>query len=131
MCPRTIAGWTMLAFGLLTVVTGVCGIVAPGLIEGLLGVAGTGQRHVFILPTSVAATAMGVYYTLAACHDLRPFFGWTVPMRVVNGVVFAGMALWGGFPTSFVLLAAWELSGAACTGAALLIDRRSATGRTS
>ncbi len=120
----SLAGWTILVFGLLTVATGICGIVAPGLILRLLGLVEAGQHHYFVLPTSVAASSMGVYYVLAAASRMERFFVWTVPTRVFNAIVFAAFALFGQFPRAFILIGAWELSGAAATAVALFLDRR-------
>jgi hypothetical protein len=120
----SLAGWTMFVFGLLTIATGICGIAAPGLILRLLGLMEAGQQHYFVLPTSVAACSMGVYYVLAAASRWERFFAWTVPMRVFNATVFATFALCGQFPHTFILIGAWELSGAAATAIALFLDRR-------
>jgi hypothetical protein len=61
--------------------------------------------------TSLAAMAMGIYYTLAAYQENRMFFIATVPMRCLTAVVFWRQA--------WVAYAVWEGGGAALTAVAL------------
>ena len=60
-----------------------------------------------IYGNGLAATAMGLYYLLAAWQENRLFFLATVPMRVVSGVVFWRVGLRG--------VGVWEGGGAVLT----------------
>lgn len=64
---------------------------------------------------SLAAIAMGIYYTLAAYQENRLFFLLTVPMRMLTSIVFWNQA--GGWKMASV----WEGGGAALTAFALYI----------
>ncbi|KAK3361275.1 hypothetical protein B0T24DRAFT_642878 [Lasiosphaeria ovina] len=60
---------------------------------------------------SLAAIAMGIYYTLGAYQNNRAFFLATVPMRLLTTAVF-----WG---QNWRAAALWEGIGALLTGLAL------------
>ncbi|MCJ1271157.1 hypothetical protein MMC22_011056 [Lobaria immixta] len=62
----------------------------------------------------LAATAMGVYYTLAAYQENKVFFIATVPVRLLSTAVFWAQ---GG---QWRATAVWEGTGASLTGTALL-----------
>jgi Flp pilus assembly protein protease CpaA len=74
--------------------------------------------------SSMASFNMGVYYVLAALNDLKPFYRWTVPFRVVTFTVFTTAALTGIAPKPFIGVGVWELAGAIATGIALAKDAR-------
>jgi hypothetical protein len=64
---------------------------------------------------SLAAIAMGIYYSLAAYQENRSFFKLTVPMRLLTATVFWGQGgMWKG-------AGLWEGVGAGLTGLALLL----------
>ncbi|KAK4209796.1 hypothetical protein QBC37DRAFT_429775 [Rhypophila decipiens] len=68
---------------------------------------------------SLAAIAMGIYYSLAAYQDNRPFFVLTVPMRLLTATVFWAQG------DAWRLPAVWEGGGALFTLGALIWDRSS------
>jgi hypothetical protein len=78
---------------------------------------------VFMIAASMASFNMGVYYILAAFTDLKQFFLWTVPFRIVTFTVFTITALTGLAPMRFILVGAWEGLGAVITGLALYFER--------
>ena len=71
----------------------------------------------------MASFNMGIYYILAAFNDLKQFFLWTVPFRLVTFTVFTITALTHLAPTRFILVGAWEGLGAVATGLALYFER--------
>ncbi|KAM7192188.1 hypothetical protein V8F33_008462, partial [Rhypophila sp. PSN 637] len=68
---------------------------------------------------SLAALAMGIYYSLAAYQENRSFFVLTVPMRLLTATVFWGQG------DAWRLPAVWEGGGALFTLGALVWDRSS------
>jgi hypothetical protein len=64
---------------------------------------------------SLAAIAMGIYYTLAAYQENRAFFYLTVPMRVLTSTVFWTQ---GG---QWKMAGLWEGGGAVLTAVALMV----------
>jgi hypothetical protein len=68
-----------------------------------------------MLGNSLAAIAMGIYYTLAAYQENRTFFYLTVPMRLLTSLVFWRQ---GG---EWKIAGAWEGGGALITAGALMV----------
>ncbi|KAF7365097.1 putative mfs multidrug protein [Mycena venus] len=71
---------------------------------------------------SLAAIAMGIYYTLAAYQENQKFFIATVPMRCLTALVFWRQA--------WTAPAVWEGGGAILTAVALGLGRILATRKT-
>ena len=67
----------------------------------------------------MASFNMGVYYVFAALNDVKIFYRWTVPFRVVTFVVFTTVVIAGIAPMKFLGVGIWELVGAISTGIAL------------
>lgn len=124
---RDAAGWTMFIFGVLALLLGLTGLFRPEILLSLLGfeVIERAQRAagdytiVFMIASSMASFNMGVYYVLAALNDVKSFYRWTVPFRVVTFTVFTTVVLTGIAPKPFLGVGAWELAGAIATGIAL------------
>lgn len=122
----------MVVFGASAALLGAGGLGWPELTLTLLDfpVLERGQRVsgdftlTFLTASSMAAVNMGVYYVLAALADLRAFFRWTVPFRVLTFTVFCLAVLRGFAPPGFIGVAAWELLGALATGRALAREAR-------
>ncbi|KAF2235668.1 hypothetical protein EV356DRAFT_531819 [Viridothelium virens] len=112
------AAITIYAFGITAFLAGINNLLFP-----------TSALANFDLPSTclppnqgngLAATAMGMYYVLAAWQENRAFFTLTVPMRSVSATVF--WSLGGAWRAAGL----WEGAGAAITGLALTLDRRRA-----
>ena len=118
-----IAALTMMIFGVLIVGMGMTGLMAPQFLLAILGLSETGMSshttQLFVMVSSQASLAMGLYYILAAINETRTFFQWSVPLRIVNFMVFSSMVLFGIAPPKWLMVAGLELIGALATGIAL------------
>lgn len=129
---RDAAGWTMFIFGILALLLGLAGLIRPEILLSLLGfdVIERAQRSagdytiVFMIASSMASFNIGVYYILAALNDVKIFYRWTVPFRIVTFVVFTSVVILGIAPGRFLGVAIWELVGALSTGIALYKESR-------
>ena len=75
--------------------------------------------EVFVMTSAMASTNMGIYYMLAAIFNVRRFFFWTVPFRMVTFSIFSTAVFKKKAPARFLMVAIWELVGALLTGWAL------------
>jgi len=124
---RDAAGWTIFIFGILALILGLVGLIRPEILLSILGfeVVDRAQRAasdytiVFMTASSMASFNMGVYYIFAALNDVKIFYRWTVPFRVVTFVVFTTVVIAGIAPMKFLGVGIWELVGAISTGIAL------------
>lgn len=115
-----IAALTMLVFGMVIVGSGLTGLFAPQLLLTVLGITDSGSStRLFLMATSQASLAMGLYYILASVNETRIFFQWSVPLRIINFLVFAVMIPLGVAPRQWLLVAGLELAGASATAIAL------------
>lgn len=115
-----VAALTMLIFGMVIVGSGLTGLLAPHILLTVLGISDTGSAtHLFIMATSQASLAMGLYYILAAVNETRIFFQWSVPLRIINFIVFVLMIPLGIAPTQWLMVAGLEVVGALATAIAL------------
>ena len=115
-----IAALTMLVFGMVIVGSGLTGLLVPQLLLTVLGITETGSAtRLFLMATSQASLAMGLYYILASVNGTYVFFQWSVPLRIINFMVFAAMIPLGIAPPQWLLVAGLELAGALATAIAL------------
>ncbi|MBI5965057.1 MAG: hypothetical protein HY863_16375 [Chloroflexi bacterium] len=129
---RDASGWTMFVFGGLALLLGLVGLIRPEILLSILGfeVIDRAQRAagdysiVFMMASSMASFNMGAYYILAALNDVKSFYRWTVPFRVVTFTVFTAIVIERIAPAGFLGVGAWELIGAISTGTALYIEDR-------
>ena len=129
---RDASGWTMLIFGVLAFLLGLVGLIRPEILLSILGfeVVDRAQRAasdytiVFMMASSMASFNMGIYYILAAINDVKTFYRWTVPFRVVTFIVFTTIVIERIAPINFLGVGVWELLGAISTGVALYIEDR-------
>lgn len=127
---RDASGWTMFTFGVLAFILGLVGLIRPEFLLSLLGfeTISRAQRAagdytiVFITASSMASFNIGIYYILAALNDIKIFYRWTVPFRVVTFLVFTALTLTGIAPKGFIGVGIWELIGALSTGIALYFE---------
>jgi hypothetical protein len=129
---RDASGWTMFIFGVLAFLLGLTGLIRPEVLLSLLGfdVVERAQRSagdytiVFMIASSMASFNIGIYYVLAALNDVKIFYRWTVPFRMVTFVVFTSVVMLGIAPNRFLGVGIWELVGALATGIALYKESR-------
>ncbi len=130
--PVDLAGWTFFIFGILALLLGAIGLIKPEITLTLLGFdvaersarAANDYTIVFMLASSMASFNMGVYYIFAALNNVRIFYGWTVPFRILTFTVFTLAVIFGLAPTRFIGVGIWELLGALATGLALKADKK-------
>lgn len=124
---RDAAGWTIFIFGVLALLLGLVGLIRPEILLSLLGFepvdralrASSDYTIVFMTASSMASFNMGVYYVLASLNDVKAFYRWTVPFRMVTFTVFTITVITGIAPVPFFGVGLWELLGAIATGIAL------------
>lgn len=118
-----ISALTMLVFGVLITAMGMTGLMMPQVLLSILGLSEAGissqATQLYVMATSQASIAMGLYYILSATNNNRIFFQWSVPLRIVNFMVFTSMVPLGIAPTAWLMVAALELAGALATGIAM------------
>ena len=115
-----VAALTMLVFGMVIGGSGLAGLLAPNVLLTVLGITDTGSAtQLFLMATSQASLAMGLYYILASVNETRIFFQWSVPLRIINFMVFTSMVPMGIAPTKWLMVAGLELIGTLATGIAL------------
>lgn len=127
---RDASGWTMFVFGVIALLLGLIGLIRPELLLSILGFpildrtvrAAGDYTIVFMIASSMASFNMGVYYILAALNDMKKFYLWTVPFRVVTFTVFTIVAVTGVAPMRFITVGLWEGIGALATGVAIYLD---------
>ncbi len=129
---RDASGWTMFVFGVLALLLGLTGLIRPEILLSILGfeVVDRAQRVagdytiVFMTASSMASFNMGIYYILAVYNDVKSFYRWTVPFRIVTFIVFTAIVIEGIAPVKFLGVGVWELVGSIATGIALYIEDR-------
>ena len=124
---------TMFIFGFLAFFIGVLGLKDPKTLLKQMGFTAVSPQeradhdytHVFVMTSSMASTNLGIYYMLASLLNVRQFFTWTVPFRVVTFTVFTTAVLKKQAPLKFITVPLWELTGALLTGWALWAEKKS------
>ena len=115
-----VAALTMLVFGMVIVGSGLTGLLTPHILLTMLGITDIGHAtQLFIMATSQASLAMGLYYILASVNETRIFFQWSVPLRIINFMVFTSMVAVGVAPRQWLMVAGLEVVGALATAIAL------------
>ena len=117
----------MFIFGALAFLLGLIGLICPEILLSVLGFESVERAQravddytiVFIIASSMASFNMGIYYVLAALNDVKIFYRWTVPFRVITFATFTVIVMAGIAPKPFLGVGTWELAGALATGIAL------------
>jgi hypothetical protein len=129
---RDASGWTMFVFGIMAFLLGALGIIHPELQLSILGFevaeraarASSDYTLTFMTAASMASVNVGIYYVLAALNDVKIFYRWTVPFRVLTFIVFTTIVILGIAPLQFIGVPIWELTGAIATGIALAREKQ-------
>ncbi|KAI0124189.1 hypothetical protein BJ170DRAFT_686556 [Xylariales sp. AK1849] len=115
----TLAAITIYFFGLTAFLAGVSGLLNPWSTAAQLDF--PENCTPVANGNSLAAVAMGIYYSLAAYQENKTFFILTVPMRLLTTAVF-----WN---QGWTAPAVWEGMGALLTAGALVMGSRRPSGR--
>lgn len=129
---RDASGWTIFIFGILAFLLGIIGIIRPEVLLTILGFevieraarASADYTMTFMTASSMASLNVGVYYMLAALNDVKIFYRWTVPFRILTFIVFTTIVILGIAPLKFIGVPIWELTGALATGIALAREKQ-------
>lgn len=129
---RDASGWTIFIFGALAFLLGLIGLLRPEILLGILGFEiveraarpASDYTIVFMTASSMASFNVGIYYVLAALNDVKIFYRWTVPFRVVTFFVFTALVITGAAPINFLGVGIWELLGSIATGIALAKEKQ-------
>lgn len=129
---RDASGWTIFIFGILAFLLGLVGLIRPEITLSILGFevvdrtarASSDYTIVFLTASSMASFNIGIYYMLAALNDVKIFYRWTVPFRIVTFLVFTMVVILGYAPINFLGVGIWELTGSIATGLALARDKK-------
>ena len=129
---RDASGWTMFIFGVMAFLLGALGIIRPETQLAILGFevidraarASSDYTLTFMTAASMASVNIGIYYVLAALNDVKIFYRWTVPFRILTVIVFTTIVILGIAPLKFIGVPIWELTGAVATGIALAREKQ-------
>lgn len=129
---RDASGWTMFIFGVMAFLLGALGIISPETQLAMLGFeiidraarASSDYTLTFMTAASMASVNIGIYYVLAALNDVKIFYRWTVPFRILTVIVFTTIVILGIAPLKFIGVPIWELTGAVATGIALAREKQ-------
>lgn len=132
---RNASSLTILVFGVLAFLFGLVGLISPETVLSAtnMEVLQAGERTTgdytltFITAASMASVNMGVYYVLASLNNLKIFYRWTVPFRVLTFTVFTLAVINGIAPAGFLGVGIWELVGALATSLALYYEAKRST----
>lgn len=111
---------SMFVFSIYLFVLGTVLVVVPNTLLSLFGFAETGE--VWIRVVGMLVFFLGFYYNMAARHDLRSFFLWTVYGRCGALVFFIAFVVLGLAPAMLILFGAIDTSAALWTAFALRAD---------
>ncbi len=130
---NTASRWTILLFGLISIVFGLFGLISPEIVLKLmyLTVIDRSTRHdgdytvTFFSCLSTASFIIGIYYLLAAWHQWRAFYKYTIFLRLLTFLVLILSANNNDDLSPWLTCAAlWQLFEAIIGGVAWLYDGR-------
>lgn len=111
----SVPAFSIALFGFTSLIAGISTLISPS--KFIVNFSLPAGALPTVYGNGLAATAMGLYYLLAAYQENRAFFIATVPMRLLTTMVFANL---GG---PWKLPAVWEGIGALTTLAAIFWER--------
>jgi hypothetical protein len=111
------SAFTIKAFGIYVVATGIGLTLAPNLMLGPLGV--PEAREVWLRMVGALAIVVGYYYLAAAAGNARAFFVATVKGRFLFFALGIGLILFANGPWQIVLFGLVDVAGAIWTHLAL------------
>ena len=120
------AAFTVKAFGIYVVATGIGLTLAPNLVLGPLGI--PESREVWLRLLGVLATVVGYYYIACASSNVRPFFVATVKGRLLFCALGIGLILFANAPWQILLFGLVDVVGAVWTHLALKAEQAAGAG---
>ena len=120
------AARSVLVFGLYLLVVGALLMLVPDAVLKVLGLRQTHEPWIRILGT--VTCYLGIYYLVAARHEMTAFFRASIGVRLSLIVVLLALVLWAGAKPVLLVFGGIEAAGALWTRAAL-VGRRSARPR--
>ena len=117
------SAFTIKAFGVYILLTGLGLLLTPSLILGLFGFAPTTEIWIRVL--GALAIVLGYYYWACGAAGATAFFRATVPGRIAFCALCVGLVAAAGAPLPLLLFGVVDLAGAGWTHLAL---RREAGG---
>jgi hypothetical membrane protein len=108
---------TLFVFACYLVLLGLVLLIAPNSLLGAFRIEPTSE--VWIRVVGLLAMCLGTYYTVAARHEFRPLFVWSIPVRATVTLAFGAFVAGGLAPPALVLFGAVDLLGALWTWTAL------------
>lgn len=114
---------TVAGFGVMTILMGLTGLLSPQTLLDILGF-DLAQTRTFVMASSQASIAVGSYYVLSAFQENRGFFAATCYIRLANTLVFSAMVITGAAPLGWLMVAAYEVLGAAVTTVAFQYEKQ-------
>jgi hypothetical protein len=111
------SAFTVKAFGVYALLTGLNLMLAPNMLLGMFGIPATNE--VWIRVVGVLAFNIGIYYWFAAKCEAKAFFEATVYLRGFVFIAFAAFAALGLVNKALILFGCVEVAGAIWTWSAL------------
>jgi hypothetical protein len=111
------SAFSVKAFGVYALLTGLNLIFAPNLLLGMFGIPPT--TEVWIRVVGVLAFNIGIYYWFAAKCEAKAFFEATVYLRGVVFIAFVAFVMLGFVHRALILFGCVEVAGAVWTWLAL------------
>jgi hypothetical protein len=115
------AARSLFVYGLYMVASGLAFAIAPNVLLGLAGLPPTAEPWIRVFALLVAV--LGLYYVVAARHELTAFFRITVVGRVLMLVGLIALVVLGGYSWRLVLFGVPDQLSALWTWRALGADR--------
>lgn len=119
--PLSSTSFTVKAFGVYALLTGLNLMFAPNMLLGMFGIPATSE--VWIRVVGVLAFNIGIYYWFAAKCEAKAFFEATVYARCFVFVAFAAFVTLGYVNKALILFGCVEVTGAIWTWLALRKDK--------
>jgi hypothetical protein len=122
------AARSVLVFGLYLLVVGALLLLVPDAVLKVLGLRRTHEPWIRILGT--VTCYVGIYYLVAARHEMTAFFRASIGVRLSLIVVLLALVLWANAKPILLIFGGIEAAGALWTRAAL-VGRRGTRWRAS
>lgn len=114
--------FTIAAFGVYVILTGLTLIFVPNLLLSVFGFAPT--QEIWIRVLGVLALVLGYYYWACSMANAVGFFRATVIGRPMFALLCLGLVVFAGSPWQLIIFGLADLAGAVWTAVALRAEER-------